>query len=195
MKLRQALVIVDMQNDFCPDGALAVADGDRIVPVLNKYIRLCRRKKIPVFATRDWHPHRTKHFKKFGGLWPRHCVRLSKGAQFHPGLRLPENVIIVSKGMDPELEGYSAFDAVNKQGVSLLNLLKILRVQRLLIGGLATDYCVKSSALDALKKGFRVGLLMDAIKGVNIKPDDSPRAVLLVLKKGAKKVTFNRFSK
>ncbi len=195
MKLRQALVIVDMQNDFCPNGALTVPGGDRIVPVLNRYIRICKRKKIPVFATRDWHPPKTKHFKKFGGLWPRHCVRLSKGAQFHPGLRLPENAIIVSKGMDPELEGYSAFDAVNEQGVRLLNLLKILRVQRLLIGGLATDYCVKFSVLDALKKGFRVGLLMDAIKGVNIKPDDSKKAISLAVKNGAKKVTINRLLK
>ncbi|MFH1093112.1 MAG: bifunctional nicotinamidase/pyrazinamidase [Candidatus Omnitrophota bacterium] len=192
MKLRQALIIVDMQNDFCPEGSLAVPEGDRIVPVLNKYIGLCQSRKIPVFATRDWHPLKTRHFKKFGGLWPRHCVRLTKGAQFHPGLKLPKNAIIVSKGMDPELEGYSAFDAVNEQGVSLLNLLKILRVERLLIGGLATDYCIKFSVLDALKKGFRVGLLMDAVKGVNIKTDDSKKAIILAVKKGAKRITINR---
>ena len=195
MKLKQALIIVDVQNDFCPDGALAVPEGDRIVPVLNKYIRVCKSRKIPVFATRDWHPPKTKHFNKFGGLWPSHCVQQSKGAQFHPGLRLPKNAIIVSKGMDPELEGYSAFDAVNEQGVSLLNLLKILRVQKLLIGGLSTDYCVKFSVLDALKKGFRVGLLMDAIKGVNINSDDSKKAIVKIVKKGAKRLTINRFLK
>ncbi len=195
MKLRQALIIVDMQNDFCPGGALAVPDGDRIVSVLNRYIGFCVRKKMPIFATRDWHPPKTKHFKKYGGLWPAHCVRLTKGAQFPSGLRLPETAIIVSKGMDPERDSYSAFDAVNGQGVSLLDLLKILRVQRLLIGGLAMDYCVKFSVLDALKKGFRVGLLADAVKGVNIKPDDSRKAISLVLEKGAKKITFNRFSR
>ena len=195
MKLRQALIIVDVQNDFCLDGALAVPEGDRIVPVLNKYIRVCKSRKIPVFATRDWHPPKTKHFKKFGGLWPSHCVQQSKRAQFHPGLRLPKNAIFVSKGMDPELDGYSAFDAVNEQGVSLLNLLKILRVQKLLIGGLATDYFVKFSVLDALKKGFSVGLLMDAIKGVNINFDDSKKAIIKIVKKGAKRLTINRFLK
>ncbi len=192
MRLRQALIIIDVQNDFCPSGALAVPEGDRIVPVLNKYINLCQNKKVPVFATRDWHPKKTRHFKKFGGSWPRHCVRLTKGAQFHPKLNLPKNTVIVSKGMDPEIDGYSAFDSVNDQGVSLLDLLKILRIQRLLIGGLATDYCVKFSVLDALKKGFRVGLLIDAVKGVNIKPNDSNKAILLALKKRAKKITVNR---
>lgn len=195
MKLRQALIIVDMQNDFCPKGALPVPEGDKIVAVLNKYIRFCQNKKFPVFATRDWHLPKTQHFKKFGGLWPRHCVQKTKGAQFYPRLKLPQNAIIVSKGMDPNREGYSAFDAVNEQGVSLFDLLKILRVQRLLIGGLAADYCVKFTVLDAMKNGFRVGLLIDAIKGVNIKPDDSKKAIINVIKKGAKKVTINSLLK
>lgn len=120
-------------------------------------------------------------------------MRKSNGAQFHPELKLPENTNIVSKGMDPELEGYSAFDATDDQGIKLLSLLKILRVQRLLIGGLATDYCVKYSVLDAIKKRFRVGLLTDAIKGVNVKPNDSKKAIMLTGKRGAKKITINRF--
>ena len=107
---------------------------------------------------------------------------------------MPKNTVIVSKGMDPNHDSYSAFDAVNEQGVGLYSLLKILRVQRLLIGGLATDYCVKFTALDALKKKFRVGLLADAIKGVNIKQDDSKKAIALLVKKGAKKITINRLA-
>lgn len=194
MKLRQALIVVDVQNDFCPGGALGVPQGDKVVPVLNKYMSKCRIKKIPIFATRDWHPSKTKHFKPFGGVWPEHCVQSTKGAKFHPKLRLPKNTVIISKGMNPNKDSYSAFDAINEEGVSLFSLLRILRVQRVLIGGLATDYCVKFSALDALKKGFRVGLLVDAIKGVNIKPDDSYNAVKAILKKGAKKVSYKKFA-
>lgn len=194
MKLRQALIIVDVQNDFCPGGALGVAEGNKIVSVLNKYISECKLKKIPIFATRDWHPAKTRHFKKFGGIWPPHCIQYTKGARFHPHLKLPKNVILISKGMDPDKDGYSAFEAKNEEGIGLLSLLRMLRINKLLIGGLATDYCVKNSVLYALKKRFRVELLIDAIKGVNLKPDDSVKAVKAMLDKGAKKVTFKKFS-
>ena len=133
-------------------------------------------KKIPIIATRDWHPPKTKHFKKFGGIWPAHCVQSTKGARFHPKLNLPENSIILSKGMNPESDSYSAFDAENDEGVNLVSLLQILRV------------------LDALKKGFRVGLLVDAVKGVNLKQDDSSNAVKAMLDQGAEEVTFKKFS-
>jgi len=193
MKLRKALIIVDVQNDFCPGGALGVKGGDKIIPVLNKYIRKCHAAKIAIIATRDWHPAKTKHFKKFGGVWPKHCVQFSNGARFHPKLKLPKDTIIVSKGMNPKKDSYSAFDASTGEGVSLFNLLRILRIQTILIGGLATDYCIKFSALDALKKGFRVKVLVDAVKGVNIKPDDSKNALASIFTKGAKPLTFKRF--
>ncbi len=192
MKLKKALLVVDVQSDFCPGGALAVSEGDKIVPVLNKYINKFSKVKLPVFASRDWHPKSTKHFKKFGGLWPNHCVQDTKGAQFHPKLKFPKEVIILSKGMDPDKDSYSAFQAYDNNNTEFLNLLKIFGVKELYVGGLATDYCVKSSVLDALKNGFKVYLLFDAIKGVNLKPDDSKEAINEMTASGAKKITFEK---
>jgi len=187
MKLKTALLIVDVQNDFCPGGALPVAGGDTIVPVLNKYIRYAGKKKMPVFASRDWHPKKTEHFKNYGGIWPEHCVADSEGSAFHPKLNLPKTALIISKGIDPEQDGYSAFQAVNEQGIELFDLLAMIRTQKLLIGGLATDYCIKNTVLDALKNKFRVELLMDAIKGVNINPNDSVDAISEMQRKGARR--------
>jgi len=190
MKLKKALLIVDVQNDFCPGGALAVRKGDRIVPVLNKYIKVFSREKLPIFASRDWHPKETKHFKQFGGLWPKHCIQNTKGARFHPELKLPEETIILSKGMDPDKDSYSAFQAIDSNGTDFLQLLKALGINELFVGGLATDYCVKSSVLDALKSGLKVNLLIDAIEGVNIRPKDSEDAIEEMVIRGAKKTTF-----
>ncbi|MBI5023472.1 MAG: bifunctional nicotinamidase/pyrazinamidase [Candidatus Omnitrophica bacterium] len=189
--LRPALLVVDVQNDFCPGGALAVMQGDRVVPVLNRYIEIFSKDKNPVIASRDWHPARTKHFKDFGGPWPVHCAQNTPGAAFHPALKLPPRTIIVSKGMDPEKDSYSAFQAIDERGRPLLGILKDLDVKELWIGGLATDYCVKASVLDALKN-FKVRLLMDAIKGVNIHPDDAKTAVEEMLKAGARKMTLEQ---
>lgn len=188
MKLKKALLIVDVQNDFCPGGALAVPEGDKIIPTLNKYIKIFSQKKLPIFASRDWHSIKTKHFKDFGGVWPVHCIYNSQGAAFHPKLKLPKETIILSKGMDPEKDSYSAFQAEDKNGMVLLNLLKILGVNEIYVGGLATDYCVKFSVIDALKQGFKVKLLGDAIKGVNLKPQDSENAIKKMVEKGAKKI-------
>jgi len=187
-KLKKALLVVDVQNDFCPGGSLAVPEGDKIVPKLNKYINLFSKKKLPVFASRDWHPVRTKHFKDFGGVWPVHCIQNSRGAQFHPKLKLPKEIIFLYKGMDPEKDAYSAFQAEDARGMKLSDLLRITGINELYIGGLATDYCVKSSALDALKHGFKVKLLMDAVRGVNLNPNDSEKAIKEMAKKGAKKI-------
>ena len=170
MKKNYALLIVDVQNDFCPDGKLAVPEGDAIVPTLNKYIGIFSRNKWPVFASRDWHPKKTSHFKEFGGQWPEHCIQDSPGAKFHPLLRLPEDAIILSGGMDPDEDGYSAFQAVDSRGSEFAHLLNSFSINELFVGGLATDYCVKWSVLDALKFGFKVTLLTDAIKGVDLKP-------------------------
>lgn len=192
MEPKKALLIVDVQNDFCPGGALAVPEGDKIVPILNKYMMIFSRKKWPIFASRDWHPQETKHFKQFGGLWPEHCIQNTKGAGFHPDLRLPQETIILSKGIDPDKDSYSAFQAVDSKGTEFFELLKISGINELFIGGLATDYCVKSSVLDALKLGFKVKLLIDSIKGVNIKSKDSEEAIEEMVSCGAEKMTLEK---
>ena len=195
MKFKKALLIIDVQNDFCPGGALAVREGDKIVSALNKYIRIFSKKKLPIFASRDWHPKQTSHFKKFGGQWPKHCIQETKGAQFHSRLKLPKETIVLSKGMDPQKDSYSAFQAFDSNGAEFINLLKIWGIDELYVGGLATDYCVKSSVLDALKRDFKVQLLMDAIKGVNINPDDSEDAIKEMISYGAKRTTYDVLSK
>lgn len=192
MEPKRALLIVDVQNDFCPGGALSVPEGDKIVPVLNRYIMIFSRKKWPIFASRDWHPKETKHFKQFGGLWPEHCIQSTRGAGFHPDLRLPRETIILSKGIDPDKDGYSAFQAVDSKGTEFFELLKSSGINELFVGGLATDYCVKSSVLDALKFGFKVKLLIDTIKGVNIKPKDSEQAIEEMVSRGAEKMTLEK---
>ena len=195
MKLGKALLIVDVQNDFCPGGALAVPEGDHVVPVLNSYISAFLGKNLPILASRDWHPKRSKHFQAFGGLWPKHCVQNTTGAKFHPKLKLPKNTIILSKGMDPEEDSYSAFQAADSNGTVLQDVLRILGVDTLFIGGLATDYCVKQSVLDALKYSFHVSVLMDAIKGINLKPKDSDIALRNMVMRGARKMAFERLLK
>lgn len=194
MRVKKALLIVDMQNDFCPGGALGIKDGDKIIPAINKYIKIFSEKKLPVFASRDWHPKKTQHFKEFGGVWPRHCIQNSKGAEFHPKLKLPKEAILLYKGMDPEKESYSVFQAQEQNGMSFLNLLKIWGVEEIYIGGLAADYCVKFSAIDALKERFKVKLLVDAIRGVNLKPEDSESAIREMVGSGAKKINLKRLS-
>lgn len=190
MKFKKALLIVDLQNDFCPGGNLAVPEGDKIIPNLNKYIKFFSQNKLPIFASRDWHPKKTKHFKKFGGVWPKHCIENTPGARFHSRLRLPKETIILSKGMDPEKDSYSAFQAQDSYGMDFLTLLKYLAVRELYVGGLATDYCVKFSAIEALKNGFQVKLLIDAVKGVNLKAKDSQEAIEEMIDNGAEKITL-----
>lgn len=194
MTTGQALLIVDVQNDFCPGGALAVNDGDAVVPVLNQYIKAFVRKNLPVLASRDWHPKETKHFKSFGGLWPEHCVQGTPGAAFHPGLKLPPEAIVLSKGMDPDKDSYSAFQAMDDRGRGPVGILNGLGVKEIFVGGLATDYCVKSTVCDALKH-FKVNLLIDAVRGVDLNPGDSKAAVEKMLADGARKMTFSDLTK
>ncbi|PWU24830.1 MAG: nicotinamidase, partial [Candidatus Rokuibacteriota bacterium] len=172
-----ALVIVDVQNDFCQGGALAVAGGDEVVAPLNRYAALFAEAGAPVFATRDWHPAHTTHFKELGGLWPPHCVGGTAGAEFHRDLCLPPGAIIVSKGMDPEEDAYSGFQARDATGRPFAELLESRGVQRLFIGGLATDYCVKATALDAAREGMDVVILQDAVRAVDLAPGDGARAL------------------
>jgi nicotinamidase/pyrazinamidase len=193
--MKKALLVVDVQNDFCPGGALPVSGGDKVVPVLNKYIKLFSQKKLPIFFSRDWHPKKTAHFKKFGGPWPAHCVQKTPGARFHPQLNIPEEGIILSKGLGPDEDSYSAFQARDEKGQSLTHFLTDFGIEVLYIGGLATDYCVKFSALDAAKNGLKVKILTDAIKGVDLKPGDSKDAVAVMMKAGAEKIDLSGFKK
>jgi nicotinamidase/pyrazinamidase len=188
MDRASALVIVDVQNDFCPGGALAVAEGDRVVAPLNRYIERFAAAGLAIFASRDWHPERTSHFKDFGGTWPVHCVQGSFGAEFHRALKLGSAAVIVSKGMAADADSYSSFDAQDAAGTALGALLKETGVTRIYVGGLATDYCVKQTVLDGRKLGFEVALLKDAIRGVDLAPGDSERALREMLAAGAEVV-------
>lgn len=166
---RDALIIVDVQNDFCPGGSLAVPEGDQVIPPINA---LLRKAQCLVIATRDWHPDDHCSFKEKGGTWPVHCVRETKGAEFHPDLDISRVGEIISKGTDPEKEAYSGFE-----GTDLIGLLRQKGINRVFISGLATEYCVKATALDALKEGFQVVVLEDAIKGVEVKAGDIEKAI------------------
>lgn len=178
---RDALIVVDMQNDFMPGGALPVPGGDRIVPRLNEYIEVFEKLNLPVFFTRDWHPENHVSFKEHGGVWPPHCVQNTEGAMFHKDLRMPpDNKFIISKGTSPDFDAYSGF-----QGTVLQSLLRERGIARVFVGGVATDYCVKNTVLGALNLGFSVLLLLDGIKGVDVRPGDSEKAVELMLTKGA----------
>ncbi|GAB7026606.1 nicotinamidase [Geotalea toluenoxydans] len=188
---KPALLIVDVQNDFCPGGMLAVAEGDRIIPALNGYCELFLNKNLPIFFSRDWHPQETSHFEAFGGAWPVHCIMESKGAEFHPALKVPEVATIISKGMDPSRDDYSAFDGVDDSGTPFPELLRRLDVNTIFIGGLATDYCIKESALAALRQGFSVTLLEDAVRGVDLKPGDSAKAMAEMKTTGAKSTNLS----
>jgi nicotinamidase/pyrazinamidase len=171
-----ALLIVDVQNDFCHGGALAVPDGDAVVPPLNAYAEDFDRRGRPVYSSRDWHPLESRHFKP-AGRWPLHCVQGSPGAAFHPDLRLPEGAIVITKGDDPDAEGYSAFEGRTPSGRSFAEDMRARGVSHLYVGGLATDYCVLQSVLDARRHGLDVTVLADAIRGVEVEPGDSARAI------------------
>ena len=168
---RQALIVVDVQNDFCPGGTLAVAHGDEVVEPLNELIDEFLERGDPVYKSRDWHPPTTKHFEKYGGTWPVHCVQNTKGAEFHPALRDDPRINVVSKGLG-DTDCYSAFDETD-----LATQLQEQGVKEVLVGGLATDYCVKNTVLDALKNGFKVKALSNAMKAVEVHPGDGERAM------------------
>jgi nicotinamidase/pyrazinamidase len=186
--------MVDVQNDFCPGGALAVREGDQVVPVLNAYARRFRERGFPVYASRDWHPRESKHFAEFGGSWPVHCVQGTDGARFHPDLELPAPENILSKGTDANDDGYSAFEGRFPDGSTFEERLIRDGVDHLFVGGLATDYCVRRSALDAVKSGRRVTLLLDAIRGVDLHPGDSAQAIADMALAGIDTTTLDALS-
>lgn len=176
--MKRALLIVDVQHDFCPGGALPAQNGDEVVPVLNEMIKKFRAAGYPVFASRDWHPENSAHFQERGGPWPPHCIQGTEGAEFHRDLELPDDAVIITKGDDPdEDEGYSAFEGTTDDGTRLADALRKEEVEEVFVGGLATDYCVKASAIDSVANGFRTHLLLDAVRGVDVNPGDSGAAI------------------
>lgn len=187
---RDALVIVDVQNDFCPGGALGVPGGDAVVPVLNRYAERFAAAGAPVFASRDWHPAKTSHFKAYGGVWPPHCVQGTPGAEFHPQLALPSDAAVVSKGMDPSEDAYSCFQSETGDGMPFPATLGELGVGRLFVGGLATDYCVKSTVVDGVREGFEMVVLADAIAAVDLTPGDGAKALDEMRAAGAQMIRF-----
>jgi nicotinamidase/pyrazinamidase len=174
--------VVDVQNDFCPGGTLAVAHGDEVVPPLNKIIDQFLKEDAPVYKSRDWHPAKTKHFAAYGGTWPVHCVQGTLGAEFHPKLRDDPRIKIISKGLTDK-DSYSAFDETD-----LASKLRNQRVDEVWVGGLATDYCVKNTVLDALKNGFKVRALTEAMRAVDLQPGDGQRALKEMQAAGAELV-------
>ena len=178
--LSDALLIVDVQRDFLPGGDLAVPAGDAVIPVLNGYIERARRAGQPVYASRDWHPANHCSFKARGGPWPPHCIRGTPGAAFAPALALPADATIVSKATREDADAYSAFGDTD-----LAALLRQRGVKRLLVGGLATDYCVLNTVRDAIKEGFEVVLLTDAIRAVEVNAGDGERAERAMREAGA----------
>lgn len=184
--LGDGLLLVDPQNDFCPGGSLPVAGGDRVMPVLTAWAMAAQRADVPIFVSRDWHPPRTTHFKEFGGVWPPHCVIGTRGAEFHPDLRLPPEAILISKGMGEREDAYSAFQARTHAGQGLARLLHEANVRHLYVGGLATDYCVRSSTLDALQQGYGVTLIPGGMRAVNVQPQDGDKALAEMRAAGAR---------
>jgi nicotinamidase/pyrazinamidase len=186
---KQALIVVDVQNDFCPGGTLAVTHSDEVVEPLNEQIDEFLEHGAPVYKSRDWHPPTTKHFQAYGGTWPVHCVQNTKGAEFHPALRDDPRITVVSKGLG-DTDCYSAFDETD-----LVSQLREQGVEEVVVGGLATDYCVKNTVLDALKHGFKVKLLENATRAVDLQPGDGDRAIEEMRAAGAEIVSTDSTEK
>lgn len=182
------LLMVDVQNDFLPGGRLAVPHGDQIIRPLNDYIATFVSLSLPIVATRDWHPANHCSFRAQGGPWPEHCVQGTAGAEFAKELALPPDAQIVSKATSPERDSYSIFD-----GTALANCLREVGIKRLFVGGLATEYCVLATVEDALREGFEVVLLTDAIRAINATPRDGEQAVERMIRGGAVPVAWRRW--
>jgi nicotinamidase/pyrazinamidase len=177
---KRALIVVDVQNDFCPGGALAVPNGDQVIAPLNGLIEEFLARGEQVYKSRDWHPAETKHFAASGGTWPVHCVQKTHGAEFHHDLIDDPRIEIISKGLGDE-DSYSALD-----GTDLAERLHAAGVEEIWVGGLATDYCVKQTVLDSLKEGFKVKAITSAMRAVELHPGDGQRAIEEMQQAGAK---------
>ncbi|GAB1721262.1 MAG: isochorismatase family protein [Nitrospira sp. CR1.1] len=175
-----ALLVVDVQNDFLPEGTLAVPESQEVITALQRYLDVFVEASAPVFATRDWHPSNHCSFHAQGGPWPAHCIAQTHGADFPSSLHLPPSSIVISKGADPAREAYSGF-----QGTSLHDQLQAAGITRLFVGGLSTDYCVLHTVKDACRLNYVVYLLIDAVRAVNVLPDDGARAEESMVSAGA----------
>lgn len=175
-----ALLLVDIQRDFCPGGALAVEDGDAVVPVANRWIEKARSEGAPIYASRDWHPEGHVSFEAQGGPWPPHCVQDTPGAAFAPDLALPADATIISKGTRKDRDAYSAFD-----GTDLADRLRARGVRRLFVAGLALDVCVRATVLDGLREGFDVHLIRDGTRAVEAEKGDGEAALAEMVEAGA----------
>ena len=184
---QDALILVDLQNDFLPDGRLPVPSGDEVIPVANAYIEFFHHHGQPVFATRDWHPQDHCSFNTAGGPWPRHCMADTEGAGFAPGLKLTAEDCVISKGIAKDRDAYSGFE-----GTDLHINLQDLGIERLLIGGLALDVCVLNTVNDALDLGYRVFLLTDASRAVNVHRGDGDSAIESMLSRGAQRLELSQ---
>jgi nicotinamidase/pyrazinamidase len=176
-----ALLVIDVQNDFLPGGALAAPSGNLVIEPINRCIHAFQQHRLPIFATRDWHPPDHCSFRAQGGPWPAHCVAGTHGALFASDLLMPADARVVSKGTDPTREAYSGF-----QGTDLAIQLRDVHCTRVVLGGLATDYCVAATALDARAAGFEVVVLEDAIAGVNLRPHDTEDALKRMVAAGVR---------
>ncbi len=179
-----ALIVVDVQNDFCPGGSAAVEDGDVVARKMSDLALNFRSKEARVFATQDWHTTSHKSFTNNGGIWPAHCVRGTNGARLHPDLKLPIGTSIIRKGENDQSDGYSGFD-----GTNLDAHLKRLDIRRVFVGGLSTEYAVQHTVYEALQKGYNAFVVTDAISAINANPDDDQRALDSMLLSGAQSVT------
>jgi len=182
-----ALLIIDMQNDFLPGGSLAVSGGEQVIPVINTAIQKFNSRGNPVFLTRDWHPADHCSFVDQGGPWPVHCVASSRGAEFSASLLLPDKFEVVATGYLRENAGYSGFEETDLQAK-----LDRVGIRRLFVCGLATDYCVLNTVLDALKLGYTVFLLQDAVRAVDVKPGDGDQALSSMRQNGANLINSDR---
>ena len=180
-----ALIVVDVQNDFLPGGSLAVPLGDEVVPVLNRYLALFYSLQLPVFATRDWHTPDHCSFRQQGGLWPPHCVAETPGARFSANLQLTSETCVISKADSAQKDAYSGFE-----GTQLDEQLRDIGIRRVFVGGLATDYCVLNTVKDALRCGYETMLLTDAVRAVNVKPDDGKHAIEEMIRLGVQPVNY-----
>lgn len=208
--MKTALLLIDLQNDFCPAGALPVSEGDKTIQVANQAIALCQLRNISVIASQDWHPPEHRSFAinsqaqpgtlgELNGLpqvwWPVHCVQYQPGAEFHPQLNRRAIEQVFRKGQDPEIDSYSAFfDNGRRAKTALDNWLKNQGICRLVIMGLATDYCVKYSVLDALALGYKTLVVTDGCRGVNLQPQDSELALASMREAGAELIDLAQLS-
>lgn len=182
---QSALILVDIQNDFCPGGALAVNEGDRIIPIVNRLIS----KFSLVISTQDWHPANHVSFREQGGPWPPHCVQGTTGADLHPDLETDKVALYFHKASSPVKDDYSEFEGKDEQGRPLDEVLKSRGVKNLYVVGLATDYCVLETVLDGLRYGYQVYAVTDAMRAVNVDPDDGEKALRKMATSGAHLLT------